>query len=147
MIQRVGIAQAIIDDPDVVILDEPMSGLDPDGRYDLSQLILEIHKTGKTIFFSSHLLDDVQKLCDDLIILKNGATIFQGAKAEFMNAFTSNFVVTYSDNGKTQNVTVETLDLLNAKIDVLRKDSCQIIEVQTKTTLEQAYILFQKEKS
>lgn len=144
MIQRIGIAQAIIHEPELVILDEPMSGLDPDGRFDLSQLILEIHKTGKTIFFSSHLLDDVQKLCDDLVILKTGTTLFQGSKVDFMGQFSAKYVVTYNDGSKTCTVEVDSLSSLNKKIDDLRATSFQIIEVQTKNTLEQAYVGFQK---
>ncbi len=144
MIQRIGIAQAIIHEPELVILDEPMSGLDPDGRVDLSNLILEIHKTGKTIFFSSHLLDDVQKLCDELVILKKGSTLFQGSKIDFMNQFKAKYAITYTDGGKMFTDEMDSLNSLNKKIDQLRTSSCQIVEVRTKNTLEEAYVVFQK---
>ena len=63
MVQRVGIAQALVNDPEVVFLDEPMSGLDPLGRRDIRALILRLRDAGKTVFFSSHILSDAETLC------------------------------------------------------------------------------------
>lgn len=72
MVQRVGIAQALINDPDLVFLDEPMSGLDPLGRREVRDLILELKAGGKTVFFSSHILSDAEMLCDRVAILDRG---------------------------------------------------------------------------
>jgi ABC-2 type transport system ATP-binding protein len=72
MLQRVGIAQALINDPELVFLDEPMSGLDPLGRREARDLILELKGTGKTIFFSTHILSDAEMLCDRVAILDRG---------------------------------------------------------------------------
>lgn len=72
MRQRVGIAQALINDPDLVILDEPQSGLDPIGRREVRDLIVELHDEGKTILLSSHILPDVQAVCDRVIVLREG---------------------------------------------------------------------------
>jgi ABC-2 type transport system ATP-binding protein len=72
MVQRVGIAQALINDPELVFLDEPMSGLDPLGRRDVRDLILELKSEGKTIFFSTHILSDAEMLCDRVAILNRG---------------------------------------------------------------------------
>lgn len=72
MLQRVGIAQAIINDPDLVFLDEPMLGLDAVGRREVRDLILELHAAGKTICFSTHVLTDVEALCDRVAILNRG---------------------------------------------------------------------------
>lgn len=72
MLQRVGIAQAIINDPDLVFLDEPMLGLDAVGRREVRDLILELHAAGKTICFSTHVLPDVEALCDRVAILNRG---------------------------------------------------------------------------
>ncbi len=72
MVQRVGLAQVLIHDPDVYILDEPMSGLDPIGRALVKDIILELKKRGKSVFFSTHITDDVEKVCDRVGILLHG---------------------------------------------------------------------------
>jgi ABC-2 type transport system ATP-binding protein len=72
MVQRLGIAQALINDPELVFLDEPMSGLDPLGRREVRDLILELKGEGKTIFFSTHILSDAEVLCDRVAILNRG---------------------------------------------------------------------------
>ena len=72
MVQRVGIAQALINDPEVVFLDEPMSGLDPLGRRDVRALILELRDQGRTVFFSSHILSDAEALCSRVAIVAGG---------------------------------------------------------------------------
>ena len=72
MLQRVGLALALIHDPKILILDEPMSGLDPMGRKKVFDLILGLKNEGKTVFFSSHILHDIERLCDRVAILING---------------------------------------------------------------------------
>jgi len=72
MVQRLGIAQALINDPQVVFLDEPMSGLDPLGRHEAGDLILRLKAEGKTVFFSTHILSDAEALCDRVAILNRG---------------------------------------------------------------------------
>lgn len=82
MLQRVGLAQALIGDPDLVILDEPQSGLDPLGRRDVAELILDCKKKGKTVFFSSHILPDVERLCDRVGVIRNGQMESVGSLSE-----------------------------------------------------------------
>jgi ABC-2 type transport system ATP-binding protein len=72
MLQRIGIAQALVNDPEVVFMDEPMSGLDPIGRREIRDLLLALRRQNKTIFFSSHILSDVETLCDRAAIMTNG---------------------------------------------------------------------------
>ena len=72
MLQRIGLAQALINDPTLVVLDEPMSGLDPIGRKEFRDLILHLKALGKTVFFSSHILSDAETLCDRIGIIING---------------------------------------------------------------------------
>jgi ABC-2 type transport system ATP-binding protein len=72
MLQRIGLAQALIHDPELVILDEPMEGLDPIGRRMLKDIIADLGRRGKTVFFSSHILEDVEAICDRVAILVNG---------------------------------------------------------------------------
>jgi ABC-2 type transport system ATP-binding protein len=87
MLQRVGIAQALINDPELVVLDEPMSGLDPLGRRDVRALILRLRDRGCTVFFSSHVLADAEALCNRVAILARGRLVTVGRLAE-MVAFT-----------------------------------------------------------
>ena len=84
MLQRVGIAQALINEPDLVILDEPMSGLDPLGRRDVRALILRLRDRGATVFFSSHVLSDAEALCSRVAILANGRLVASGRLDEIL---------------------------------------------------------------
>lgn len=84
MLQRIGMAQALINDPELVFLDEPMSGLDPIGRYQVKEIILSLKKQGKTIFFNSHVLSDVEQICDRIAILARGELICMGSLDEIL---------------------------------------------------------------
>ncbi|BAW97633.1 ABC transporter, ATP-binding protein [[Synechococcus] sp. NIES-970] len=86
MLQRVGMAQALINDPDLIFFDEPMSGLDPLGRYQVREIILSLKAQGKTIFFNSHILADVELICDRLAILSKGEIICQGTLDELLGS-------------------------------------------------------------
>ncbi len=86
MLQRVGMAQALINDPELVFLDEPMSGLDPLGRYQMRNIILSLKQQGKTIFFNSHILSEVEQICDRVAILAQGQLICSGSIDELLGA-------------------------------------------------------------
>jgi len=86
MLQRVGMAQALINDPEIVFLDEPMSGLDPIGRYQIRQIILSLKEQGKTIFFNSHVLGDVEQICDRVAMLAQGEIICCGSLDELLGS-------------------------------------------------------------
>src|SRR2546422_39503 len=82
MLQRVGLAQALINNPEIVFLDEPMSGLDPVGRREVRDLIASLRAEGKTVFMCSHILSDIEVLCDSVAILKGGRLAHTGSLAE-----------------------------------------------------------------
>lgn len=84
MLQRVGIVQSLINDPELVVLDEPMSGLDPVGRKEIRDLILRLKESGKTIFFSSHILHDAEMLCDRVAIIMRGKLVACGRVNELV---------------------------------------------------------------
>jgi ABC-2 type transport system ATP-binding protein len=84
MLQRTGFASALVHSPELLVLDEPMSGLDPVGRKEVRDLILEEARAGKTIFFSSHILSDVEMLCDRVCILKKGEVVASGSIDELV---------------------------------------------------------------
>jgi len=97
MLQRVGLAQAILNDPEVVFLDEPMSGLDPLGRRDVRSLVLELRGRGATVFFSSHILSDAEALCDRVAVLARGRLAAQGRVADIMAFDVKGWEVILSD--------------------------------------------------
>ena len=88
MKQRLGLAQAIINDPDYLFLDEPLDGLDPIGRREFKHILLDLKKEGKTIFFNSHILSDVEEICDQIGVINKGALIYAGPVKKFCNGKT-----------------------------------------------------------
>ena len=115
MVQRIGMAQALINDPEVVFLDEPMSGLDPMGRYQMREIILSLKAQGKTIFFNSHILSDVEKICDRVAILALGELICTGSLSELLGT-----AETYYIKGKGGNP-----DVIRQRIpDLEFQDEC-----------------------
>jgi ABC-2 type transport system ATP-binding protein len=90
MLQRVGLAQALVNDPEVVFLDEPMSGLDPIGRREVRDLIAALRQEGKTVFMCSHILSDIEVLCDRIAILKSGRLAHVGYLNELQQSGMSN---------------------------------------------------------
>lgn len=89
MLQRIGIAQALLTEPQFLILDEPMSGLDPDGRILIKDILKKLKEKKITVLMSSHLLEDVEELCEDLIILHQGETLFNGPLIQFKQNYES----------------------------------------------------------
>jgi ABC-2 type transport system ATP-binding protein len=92
MLQRIGMAQALINDPEVVFLDEPMSGLDPMGRYQIREIILSLKSQGRTVFFNSHVLSDVEMICDRVGILAQGELISVGSLQDLLGTANTYFV-------------------------------------------------------
>ncbi len=96
MVQRVGVAQALINDPEIVFLDEPMSGLDPLGRMDVRRIIASLKAQGVTVFFSSHILPDVEALCDRIAILNKGRLQETGALEDILQVKITGFEIILS---------------------------------------------------
>ena len=80
-----GMAMALLHDPDILFLDEPLNGLDPEGIHSIRELLLQLHQEGKTVFLSSHLLDEVEKTCTHVGILQHGCLLYQGDLSELLN--------------------------------------------------------------
>lgn len=93
MLQRVGLAQALVNDPEIVFLDEPMSGLDPVGRREVRDLIGALRSEGKTVFMCSHILSDIEVLCDNVAILKSGKVARSGSLDELRAHETNNIEI------------------------------------------------------
>jgi len=85
MLQRIGLAQALINDPKLVILDEPLGGLDPLGRKEIRDIIVRFKQEGKTVFFTSHILQDIEMICDHVAIIVGGRVVKQGALQDLVS--------------------------------------------------------------
>ena len=114
MVQRIGIAQAIINDPEIVFLDEPMSGLDPLGRMEVRRIITALKAKGVTVFFSSHILPDVEAICDRVAILNRGELQEEGALEEILKVRIQGHEIIVS--GWTE----KTLESIREKCDEVR---------------------------
>lgn len=135
MLQRLGIAQALMNDPALVFLDEPTDGLDPLGRRDVRELLLELKRAGKTVFINSHLLSELEMVCDRVAILVQGEVVRQGSLRELTERSVTYRISTRGDlagvraaveaqggNVSDNTITVARRDAtaVNAIIDILR---------------------------
>ena len=84
MLQRLGLASVLLHDPMMVILDEPLSGLDPVGRKEFKDILQSLGRQGKTVFFSSHIVPDVEEICDNIVLLEKGKLVYQGKMEEII---------------------------------------------------------------
>jgi len=154
MLQRMGLAQALIHDPELILLDEPMSGLDPMGRADVRDLILQLKQAGKTIVFSSHLLQDVELLCDRIGVLTKGRLMIQENRQELKKVtrcgpvdlvleglgheslaelrFMSTVVCLDADRVL---VTLADATSLGAVFDLMRRDDARLVSLQPRANL------------
>lgn len=147
MLQKIGIAQALIHEPELVILDEPMSGLDPDGRYFLAQLIREVAKKGTAVFLSSHVLNDAEKLCEDVVIMKEGLVIYEGRTKKLLNDMSGSIEISYfpssseGDPDVEKIVRVENLETLQPAIRRILESRGTVIEIKhLRASLEEAFV-------
>ncbi len=156
MLQRVGLAQAILHDPKLVILDEPMSGLDPVGRREVRDIILELKNAGKTILFSTHILSDAEMLCDRVGVIAGGKLRGVGAPGAIVGVKATGMEIVFEvpasgtipekirsravKSGGTYRVAVGEAELYGT-LDELRASVAKIISVtQIKPTLEDFFM-------
>lgn len=157
MQQRLGIAQAIISEPELLIFDELSSGLDPVGRFDLREVLLDLKRQGRTIFFSSHELSEVETLCDRVIMIHRGRVVTQATVRELMKPLNV-FQITYRIDGATrppeqvtrysptrdgavETVSIPEVDAYSAAISALSTAGIGIQSTSSKTrSLEEYFI-------
>ncbi|HYR74562.1 MAG TPA: ABC transporter ATP-binding protein [Pyrinomonadaceae bacterium] len=158
MLQRVGLAQALVNDPEIVFLDEPMSGLDPVGRREVRDLIASLRTEGKTVFMCSHILSDIEVLCDSVAILKRGRLAHAGSLDELRARETSviEIIATGADQtlpqhlgiNATVNATASGLRIeisdekdVDKVIAALRKANGKLVSVQpVRQSLEELFL-------
>jgi len=156
MLQRVGIAQAILHDPKLVFFDEPMSGLDPMGRREVRDLMEQLKHEGKTVFFSTHILSDAEALCDRVAIIHQGELKGVGAVADLTSSVVGKVEVIWQGTqvpasmkalGAECHVTGDTVRAVlaesqqDAAIDALRRERIRLIAITpVRTSLEQYFV-------
>lgn len=112
MLQRVGLAQSLINDPEIVFLDEPMSGLDPVGRREIRELIASLRDKGKTVFMSTHILSDIEALCDEVAILRNGRLAASGNLSDLLTADAGSRILEISIQGVESDTIREKIEFI-----------------------------------
>jgi len=159
MLQRIGLAQALIHDPDLVILDEPMTGLDPVGRKQVRDLILSLRDRGKTIFFSTHILHDVEMICDRVGIVMKGRLLASGRVDELVrqdhtqsveivcrqikaegNAFINSLATRVLEQGQQCLIVLPNPDAVDAVVGEIRRQGGRLLSVTPhKASLEDLF--------
>lgn len=158
MLQRLGLAQSMMNDPDLIFLDEPTDGVDPIGRKEIRDVLIELKSRGKTIFLNSHLLSEIELVCDRVAILNKGVLIKEGKVSditsstdififetsdlsdEMFNMLLSNYGVTLTGRNLFK-VKFDDVVAVNTVIDLLRKNNILIHSVsKEKNTLENMFI-------
>jgi ABC-2 type transport system ATP-binding protein len=156
MLQRVGLAQAILHDPKVVFLDEPMSGLDPMGRREVRDLIEELKQQGKTVFFSTHILSDAEALCDRVAIIHQGELRGIGHVAELTSSVAGKVELIWNGNavpagfsalGAECHTIGETIRTVlpeaqqEAALEILRRERLRLVSLTpVRSSLEEYYL-------
>ena len=156
MLQRVGLAQAILHDPRVVFLDEPMSGLDPMGRREVREMIQQMRSEGKTVFFSTHILSDAEALCDRVAIIYQGELRGVGAVADLMSQAQRKVEIIFCSTKVPAELTTLGVDarvsgdMVNAVVneekqdaalEILRREQLRLISLTpVRNSLEEYYV-------
>ncbi len=159
MMQRLGLAQALINDPEIIFLDEPTDGVDPVGRKEIREILRDLKRRGKTIFLNSHLLSEVELVSDRVAVLDRGRLLKTGTVEELTSAGQSYvigitgtlpdavtlearaFVMGISQQGENVTAECRTTAELNRVIDLLRKNNVEITSVsRQRSTLEDSFI-------
>lgn len=156
MLQRVGLAQAILHNPKVVFLDEPMSGLDPMGRREVRELIQQLRGEGKTVFFSTHILSDAEALCDRVAVIHQGELRGVGAVADLTSRSTGTIEIIFCAprvppalnaicsetrvSGEMVNAVISQ-EQQETALDILRRERIRLVSLtQVRASLEEFYV-------
>jgi len=135
MLQRIGLAQALINDPKFLILDEPMSGLDPIGRREIRDLILALKKSGKTVFFSTHILSDVEMICDKVAIIIKGEIRREASLNELLTIDYNEVEIVFRTSDKTLKDELRKIGLLIKEMEdtsyliVKKSDISRVVDI------------------
>src|SRR5258706_3619274 len=156
MLQRVGLAQAILHNPKLVFLDEPMSGLDPMGRREVRELIQELEREGKTVFFSTHILSDAEGLCNRVVVIHEGELRGIGSVADLTSQVHGKVEIIFAGRivpasltalGAQSHVSGDVVSAVlaeehqDAALDTLRRERFRLISLTpVRSSLEEYYV-------
>jgi ABC-2 type transport system ATP-binding protein len=158
MLQRVGLAQSLINEPEIVFLDEPMSGLDPMGRREIRELIANLREQGTTVFMSTHILSDIEALCDRVAIMRKGKLSATGTLDELLSNETQQFEInvkgisideisanmpelTFQAKPQGANIYVDTEDQIEGVLQSVKKSGGKLVSIQpVRQSLEELFV-------
>ena len=138
MLQRLGFVSCLIHNPKLLVLDEPLSGLDPMGRRDFKKILVELNKSGVTIFFSSHIVSDVEEICNKVIFIEKGKLVYEGNLDSLLMKHANDlYTVKTLENGKVETAHLTSEEKNNYLESMLAK-KIEVIEIEKeKITLEE----------
>lgn len=140
MMQRIGFLSTLLHDPKLIILDEPLSGLDPIGRKELKDIIVMLKNEGKTVFFSSHIVSDVEQVCSSVIFLKKGKLIYEGSVDDVINKNLKPKVeISYLENDRLCKDTVENSQKDEFLARLINESNRIVSVIPEKPTLEEIF--------
>jgi ABC-2 type transport system ATP-binding protein len=158
MLQRVGLAQSLINEPEIVFLDEPMSGLDPMGRREIRELIANLREQGTTVFMSTHILSDIEALCDRVAIMRKGKLSATGTLDELLSNETQQFEInvkgisideisanmpelTFQAKPQGANIYVDTENQIEGVLQSVKKSGGKLVSIQpVRQSLEELFV-------
>lgn len=140
MLQRLGFVVSLVHDPKVVILDEPLSGVDPIGRKELKDYMVRINREGKTVFFSSHIVSDVEEICDSVVFLKKGELSYFGSVDKIIQEnIKPNFIITSLINGEKLRENLPNSEIEKRLMSIIEGGGKIISVNQEKPNLEEIF--------
>ena len=148
MLQKVGILQSLVHEPELLILDEPFSGLDPESRFKVMELLEQLIQKGCSLFLSSHIFQDIERVCDKLIILKEGKVVFEGGSADFQKVKLGRQNILYIFKGEKHNLLVSSPEESQQELKRLLSEGAVILSLQSEgESLEHKYKELMKNKN
>ena len=146
MIQKVGVLQSLVHEPELLILDEPFSGLDPESRFLVAELLEGMIQKGCSLFLSSHIFQDIERLCDRLIIIKEGQLVFEGDFVDFQKEESGRQNILYLLKGQKHSLLVSSREESQKELKRLLAEGAVILSLQSEGgSLEQRYKSLMKE--
>lgn len=140
MLQRIGFLVTLLHNPELIVLDEPLSGLDPIGRKDLKDVILTINNEGKSIFFSSHIVQDVQDICNKVVFIKDGRLVYQGSVDHIISEnIKPSINISYRRDGQLHHIIVD-MDKKDEEIKKIIESNDDLVSINPmESSLEEVF--------